>query len=330
MALLSSLNDAVARYSGARVLIDAKTGEVHPREAGGGEALITGGNGEMAEFADRLLRDRDNAVLLPIVPAYSSMVRGLVRGEEERAPWVLTDKNQDEVGRADWLVVAGNGVAHPRWSATFGGAPPLVSAASTLGDRRLDEALEIIGQQTAAPVLTVLLYCTGEVAEHWQCLGFNDGLIKGHDILSKVSIQSCGESACAIVLHSTTPYARDNAGVHGSSSSAARVGDASSDSTREDELIDEMLGALAEVPGLPITKKSLCAFGPLLHRWGNAFPEGEPLPEALSVCPDARVAFCGDYVHTPARMGSCECALLSGFNVADKLSVDGYATAQSQ
>jgi len=41
--------------------------------------------------------------------------------------------------------------------------------------------------------------------------------------------------------------------------------------------------------------------------------------ETLSVCPDARVAFCGDYVHTPARMGSCKCALLSGARIADVL-----------
>ncbi|AGM41014.1 NAD/FAD-dependent oxidoreductase [Spiribacter salinus M19-40] len=320
LAVLSSLGDAVAPYLGDRVLIDGKTGELRPREAGNGEALITGGNGEMAEFADRLLRDRDNTVLSPIVSAYSTMVRGLARGEDEGAPWVLTDKSQDEVGRADWLVVAGSGVAHPRWSDTFGGEAPLVQATSALEDPRLDAALECIGQQTAAPVLTVLFYCTGEAAAHWQRLGFNDGLIEGHSVLAKVSIQPCGDSGCAIVLHSTTAYARDNAGVHGSSSSAARVGDAASDTTREDGLIEEMLAALAEIPGLPAIERSQCAFGPLLHRWGNAFPEGEPLPAALSVCPDARVAFCGDYISTAARMGSCESALLSGVHVADALS----------
>lgn len=274
----------------------------------------------MADIANNLLRDYENAVLSPIVPAYSTMIRGPARAQDKDAEWVLTDKNQDEVGRADWLILAGSGVAHPRWSATFGGEPPLVNAASTLGDTRLDEALSVNGQQTAAPVLTVLFYCTGEAAAHWQRLVFNDSLIDSHGVLSKVSIQPCGDAGCAIVLHSTTAYARHNAGVHGSSSSAARVCDAASDTTREDELIEEMLAALAEIPGLPAIERSQCAFGPLLHRWGNAFPEGEPLPAALSGCPDARVAFCGYYVSTAARMGSCESALLSGVHVADALS----------
>lgn len=319
LALVSSLDEAIARYAGDRVVIDGQTGEIRQHDGVDGEALITGGNGEMAEFANNLLQDHENAMLSPIVPAYSTMIRGLARGQDENAEWVLTDKNQKEVGRAHWLIVAGSGVAHPRWSATFGGEPPLVQAASALDDPRLNEALSVIGQHTAAPVLTVLFYCTGEAAAHWQRLAFNDGFIEGHGVLAKVSIQPCGDSGCAIVLHSTTAYARDNAGVHGSSSSAARVGDAASDTTREDELIEEMLAALAEIPGLPAIERSQCAFGPLLHRWGNAFPEGEPLPAALSVCPEARVAFCGDYVQTPARMGSCEAALLSGTRIADAL-----------
>jgi len=63
--------------------------------------------------------------------------------------------------------------------------------------------------------------------------------------------------------------------------------------------------------------KSCYTFGPLLHRWGNAFPEGPALPADLAICPDSQVAFCGDYVDTPARMGSYECALLSGANVVN-------------
>ena len=67
---------------------------------------------------------------------------------------------------------------------------------------------------------------------------------------------------------------------------------------------------------MPLVEKSRYTFGPLLHRWGNAFPEGPALPADLAICPDSQVAFCGDYVGTPARMGSYECALLSGTNLA--------------
>ena len=59
-------------------------------------------------------------------------------------------------------------------------------------------------------------------------------------------------------------------------------------------------------------KSSHYDYGPVLHRWGNAFPKGEALPEELSVVPSSRVAFCGDYVASldGIRVGSFESALL--------------------
>merc|ERR1712008_337716 len=136
--------------------------------------------------------------------------------------------------------------------------------------------------------------------------------------LSKIMIQPNNNNddtngGCAIVLHSTSSYALENTGVYGSSSSAARVGDASSDSSREDLLVKELLQSLSGVlPGLPKVSSDNCAYGPLLHRWGNAFPSGAPLAEDLTLCPSSRVAFCGDYTETMARTGSVESALLSG------------------
>lgn len=317
--LLASLGDATTAYTGPRCTLDGPTGAVAPRRQEPGTALITGRDSEMANIAGDLLRDDENRLLAPITTHYSSMVRGLSRGRASDDPWVLSDKNGEEIGRADWLIAAGSGIAHPRWSATFGGEPPLVGAASDLGDARLNDALEVVAQQTAAPVLTVLLYCTGDLAAQWQSLAFRDAVVADHAVLSKISIQPCGEARCAVVLHSTDDYAAGNAGVHGSSSSAARVGDASSDTAREAAIIEEMLVALDGIPGLPAASNADYAFGPLLHRWGNAFPQGEPLPQALAVCPDARVAFCGDYVRTDARMGSCESALVSGVEVADAM-----------
>jgi len=313
--LVSALGDVTQTYQGVRVVVDGQTGESQGRPQAVTERLITGADGEMAHIAGAMLGDAHGVLLPGIKTAYSSMVRGITRGAGGDAPWVLSDKNGTEIGRADWLVVAGSGIAHPRWSATFGGEPPLVAAAASLNDPRLDRALTAIAQQSAAPVLTVLMYATDEVAAQWQQLGFNDGLIENHPVLAKISIQPCGESQCAVVLHSTIDYARENAGVYGSSSSAARIGDASSDSTREEILIDDMLSALASIPAMPRIDKLRYTFGPLLHRWGNAFPEGPALPADLAICPDSQVAFCGDYVDTPARMGSYECALLSAANV---------------
>jgi len=318
-ALLASLDGVTEAYTAPRCTVDAVTGAVEPLEPDSAQALITGRDGEMANIAGDLLRDGRGERLSPIATHYSSMVRGLSRGRSPGSPWRLFDGNGDEIDRADWLIAAGSGIAHPRWSATFGGEPPLVAAASECEDAALNDALAVIARQTAAPVLTVLLYGTGDLANQWRRLAFGEGRLVNHDVLSKISIQPCGESECAVVLHSTIDYAVGNAGVHGSSSSAARVGDASSDSHREAAIIDDLLGALGEIPGLPAAPAERYAFGPLMHRWGNAFPQGEPLPVARAVCPEARVAFCGDYVATDARMGSCESALLSGVEVADRI-----------
>ena len=68
------------------------------------------------------------------------------------------------------------------------------------------------------------------------------------------------------------------------------------------------------------------AWGPHLHRWGSAFPEAPLLPEAHSLVPSARVAFCGDFVETEgeggaARAGSVEGAALSGLRLAEQLQL---------
>ena len=318
-ARLQTLGAATRPYRGKRVIIDGQSGQARARASSADETLITGPDGEMANIAGAMLKDVHGALLPGITTAYSSMVRGITRDGGGDGQWVLSDKDSQEIGRADWLVVAGSGIAHPRWSATFGGEPPLVLAAAMLNDPMLDAALATIAQQSAAPVLTVLMYATDEVAAQWRELGFHDGLIENHPVLAKVSIQPGDQSQCAVVLHSTIDYARENAGVYGSSSSAARIGDASSDSTREEILIDEMLSALASIPAMPRIEKSRYAFGPLLHRWGNAFPEGPALPADLAVCSHARVAFCGDYVRTAARMGSYECAWLSGIRAGEQI-----------
>ncbi|MEX0450165.1 NAD(P)-binding protein [Spiribacter sp. 221] len=318
-ALIASLEGAAEAYTGERVRIDARTGRIHPLEKPEGVSLVTGAGGEMARIAEGLLRDQDGGVLAPVETRFTSMVRGLSREPTEHGQWQLTDRHGETIGQADWLVVAGSGVAHPRWSQTFGGEPPLVSAAQSVDDPALEKALAVIAGQGAAPVLTVFFHLTGEAAEPWLAMGLNDGVVEGDRRIARLSVQPTGEGRCSVVLYSTREYARENAGVHGASSSAARVGNAASSADREAVIIEDLLSALTGIPSMPAVDPSACAFGPLLHRWGNAFPLGEPLPRSLAVCPDARVAFCGDYVATDARMGSYESALLSGANAAEAI-----------
>jgi predicted NAD/FAD-dependent oxidoreductase len=358
-SLVSSLGpSSAAPFLGARGSLDSITGEFlrenNTEADGDGPQYITGANGEMSEIAASLIRG-----IPSIEIKYKTMVRALSRvARTTGAVWELKDKHEQVIGTADWLVVAGSGVAHPRWSNTFGGEPPLIAAEQEHPDPKLRTALDAIAEQQVSPVLAVFFSCSGPVARKWLSLNYDVADVEGSSVLSKVVIQggtkndSTGDDAddhagadgdsdgnewCSVVLHSTEEFALQNSGVYGSSSSAARVGDASSDASREDSLIEKMVVALNEIPGVPAIdiqsdkskqttslqqSKSNYDYGPVLHRWGNAFPRGKALPEDLSFLPSSRVAFCGDYVASSeqARFGSFESALLSGTFAGEKIA----------
>ena len=93
--------------------------------------------------------------------------------------------------------------------------------------------------------------------------------------------------------------------------------------TEMEALIKEMIVALNQIPNVPALEDSpSCDYGPVLHRWGNAFPKGKALPQDLSFVPSSKVAFCGDYVayDDNVRFGSFESALLSGTAAGDKIA----------
>ena len=103
---------------------------------------VTGNDGDMSGIASSLL----SSTALPIATRYSSMVRSLSHSADSR--WQLHDKAGTVLGSADYLVVAGSGVAHPRWTDTFGGDPPLLAAAAAMDPRDpvLDEALASVAR----------------------------------------------------------------------------------------------------------------------------------------------------------------------------------------
>ena len=317
LELLRSLSYAIKPYAGRQAILDLNGQMQRSSQQEAGSELITGHDGEMASISGSMLCDQKGDRLPAIETAYSTMVRGLAKPDGPDSQWHLRDKSGEVIGVADWLIVSGNGIAHPRWSEIFGGEPPLVEAASVLGDQTLESALSVIAQQMAVPVLAVLMHATGGLAQRWRALELEYLLLQGDPILAKIAIQPTENGECSIVLHSTTDFALRNRGVYGSSSSAARVGDASSDASREGEIVEQMLAALNRLPDMPEADATDYDYGPLLHRWGNAFPQGPALPLQKAVCPHSKVAFCGDYVETPARMGSFECALIAGSMVAD-------------
>ena len=131
--LVKSLGSCTVPYVGRRGSINAATGtftlapsnNIEEEEE---ELLVIGAGNEMSNIADSLILDRTGAIPPSIQIKYSTMVRGLSRTDDGK--WLMYDKSDNKIGSADLLVVCGSGVAHPRWSATFGGDPPLVKAAA--------------------------------------------------------------------------------------------------------------------------------------------------------------------------------------------------------
>jgi predicted NAD/FAD-dependent oxidoreductase len=321
-SLITSLDTGTAPFTGVRGRLEDSTGKFSPykEEEDAATMYITGANGEMSQISSSLLSD------LPSVNTkYKTMIRGLAKTAD--GVWEMRDKSDTLIGSADWLIVAGSGVAHPRWTKSFGGVPPLIEAESNSPDPLLRQALDEIAKQQTSPVMTVFFSFTGQVAREWLSLDFNVAEVEGSSILSKIIVHGNNngdgndeiDDWCSVVLHSTEDFANQNSGTYGASSSAARIAGAASDSSLEDALIAKMMNALAKIPGIPTTIDTVkmddnSYYGPMLHRWGNAFPKGEALAQDLAFLPSSRISFCGDYVASPeqARFGSCEAALLSG------------------
>uniref|UniRef100_A0A0G4GL93 Amine oxidase domain-containing protein n=1 Tax=Chromera velia CCMP2878 TaxID=1169474 RepID=A0A0G4GL93_9ALVE len=260
---------------------------------------------------------------------------GKVRG------WSLKDGDGTVLGEYDWLVVSGSGVMHPRWRLAFGGDPPLSLAAETSlqHSAKLKSLLTAVGDIGSRPVQVVMMGFKGEAAGRLLSLPSAPLLkMRGHKVISKISVQklpppegqpdSSENLFVAVVAHSTHEFAQTCTDVFGSTSTAARVGNATSPEEREKAVtteivkgVDECLGAVLEGALAPCAET--CCWGPLLHRWGNAFPS---LPTGatsggvgsdLALIADCHLAVCGDFVGPAELLGSVEGAILSGVQAAE-------------
>jgi len=320
-------SNCILQYKGIIGTLDSTSGTFSKDTKEDKVDYITGAYNKMSNIASSLLtQDIDSSI---IDTKYKTMIRGLsytVTADSDTKVWQLKDKANEVIDTADWLIVAGSGIAHPRWTAAFGGEPPLIAAEVESPDTKLRQALDAIGKQEVSPRMAVFFVCSGDDARKWRSLDFDVANINNEDsILSKIIIQDdttdSGDDWCSVVLHSTEAFATENSSVYGRTSSAARVGGAT-DESLEDDLIDRMLTALKEIPGLPTPNVKTLSYGPLLHRWGNAFPKGLVLSHELGFVPSSCVTFCGDYVSSPemARLGSLESALLSGTHAGEQVA----------
>jgi len=284
--------------------------------------------GDMSTLCEALARGSGNGSAPTAEFTFGKLARAFERGEG--GGWLAKDGDGNTLGGADefdWLVVTGSGLCHSRWTAAFGGLPPLTAAADT--DELKSAVAAIDGGMKAVPVTAALMAFEGESARAWASLPFRKLEIEADPILSRVSVQPSSESGdgdgalTAVVLHSTADFASGASDVFGSTSTAARVGGAGTNAEREQAILAEMMAALKRrlcPRWLPTSAFENALYGPAVHRWGNAFSEGELLPSNLAVLPSSRVAFAGDYVAAaPEAAGGLERAALSGIAAADAL-----------
>ena len=237
--------------------------------------------------------------------------------------WQLFDRQRQLLGEADWLVLAGTLLAHPRsrlllaWDTV-----PLKEAAQSLDDPELQHVLAALASLRSEARSNLLLVAEGADAEVWRRCPFRllrfDAAAEQRWRLSRLSIQSLEDGRVAVVAHSSAIFAAEHLSVYGSRSSIARQLGLMPRQEEETAVIEALSEALQDAladwlePGLVARGERQ------LMRWGAAFPREPGLPEDLLLCRHSRVGFCGDYV-AGVGFGRVEGALRSGERLAAAL-----------
>ena len=254
---------------------------------------------------------------------YGVMVRQLLASPG--GPWRLLDAQGQLLAQADWLVLAGTLLAHPRGPRVFGWSEvPLAAAARPLGDPELDGALAAIAALESEARSNLLLVIAAAAAQPWLSLPFRQLSFSPEAQrrwgLERLSIQPLATGRVVVVAHSSAALAARYLAVHGSRSSAGRLLAAPADPAAETRLINALSEALIDaLAGLLPQENPLAAVEQRqLMRWGAAFPCGSGLDAESMVCAASRVALCGDAI-AGSGFARIEGALRSGEWLAERL-----------
>jgi predicted NAD/FAD-dependent oxidoreductase len=256
-----------------------------------------------------------------LVEHYGVLVRHLA--VTPAGAWQLLDRDRQLLGEADWLVLAGTLLAHPRsrlllaWDTV-----PLLEAARPLGDPDLLHGLAALASIRSEARSNLLLVAQGAAAEAWRRCPFRllsfDAAAEQRWRLSRLSIQPLDDGRVAVVAHSSAVFAAEHLSVYGSRSSIARQLGIQPRQDQEQTVIEALIegvqGALAEWLEPALVRQGEHQ----LMRWGAAFPLEPGLPPALALCARSRVGFCGDYL-AGVGFGRVEGALASAERLATAL-----------
>ncbi|MCP9932665.1 NAD(P)-binding protein [Cyanobium sp. Candia 9D4] len=246
--------------------------------------------------------------VVPAAPGSLSCRYGTLIHHLEVRPgggWRLADATGAVQGEADWLVLSGTLLAHPRARERFGWPQvPLQSAAQGLGDAELEAALAAIASMEMEARTNLMLTIEPTAAARWLVMPFRllglNGPAQRRWGLRRLSIQPLADGRCAVVAHGVLAEPDDAAAITAleravTGALAPWLGDGA--------------GAAETLVGVERRQ---------LMRWGAAFPKGPGLPSAATVCRRSRVAFCGDFIAGPG-FGRIEGALRSAQALAGRL-----------
>ena len=235
--------------------------------------------------------------------------------------WTVYDGKENELARADHLIVSSMAIACSlRWQRLFGNTAPLTECSQRLEHPELSAHVEVLeaNGDTSKPVFSLLMAFERGKADWIQNVPFDLNVVREHPCIAKVVRNRCETAEYdSITVHSTHEFAQQAADVFGSKSSVAAFQASSGDKqAREEGLKEQLLGGWVEL------MKEWCGengpadpdWGPYLHRWGGAFST-TVLDNPVTI-EDVNLSICGDFVGT--RAGSVEGAAMSGVQVAKR------------
>jgi predicted NAD/FAD-dependent oxidoreductase len=282
-----------------------------------GQGALFRGRGGMEQLCRGLLALAEGGV----EQHYGVMVRDLAVSERRR--WRLLDRQGAALFEADWLVLAGTLLAHPRSRLLLGwDTVPLQGAARSLADPDLDHALAALASIRSEARSNLLLVAEGAAARAWLACPFRllrcDRAAEQRWRLSRLAIQPLDDGRVAVVAHSSAVFAAEHLSVYGSRSSIASQLNQSAPQEREAAVIEALSEAVAAALAPWLERGAVFGARRELMRWGAAVPLRPGLPPPLSLCRRSRVGFCGDYVDGEG-FGRVEGALRSAVQLADAL-----------